>query len=538
MSTQSFPVLGGHDAPCDTAVASCRGSDENWIDLEYLYEDQTGVAGAAYVVQEPNGGRHGGNILAEGFLDAKGQAHVPLPVGIRQVEIYFHDDPDGEPYVDPQTPSTEEPEPGFLQRLWDGACEAASFVGGVLAGDFNENPSVAQIIVNTILTMIPVIDQLADARDVIANLKKLLWERRWDEWAVWLGIFLCMIGLIPTLGSLAKGIIRVALKRASKLADLLGVFNFFKKGNGIRWLRDFARDLPTRHARAAAAKLGELLDRALEYLRKARDGWFVRGYVKETIDYVTDSIEQARGLVQGKFEEVASVVSRRIIQALDDALSPIIPSSVKRRVRWRQWAQRPPHSNPSLRPTAFDNYDWESFRTGRHGQIDLENLSLQDQEMYDALARQGRNEAQIKELLESSTGASGRTAMEPGDKLYGFVSEEAAGFKNAENPYWVTEADYQQLKADHYHDGVWDRYGVKQTLALPCHNRADALVEAEVTQPHQALRSEIGQADERLQYFNQDGSAATEEFINRMPGGGWQTTPDPNSIQIIGSGGN
>jgi hypothetical protein len=121
MSKSLFPDLGGSDLPADSTVMPCPKAITNWIDLEYLCADGTGVAGAAYVVQIPNSGRVGGSVLAQGILDSKCQARASLPVGIEGVEVYFHDDPNGEPYSDPNAGSpVQEPEPGFFDRLWDG----------------------------------------------------------------------------------------------------------------------------------------------------------------------------------------------------------------------------------------------------------------------------------------------------------------------------------------------------------------------------------------------------------------------------------
>jgi hypothetical protein len=342
MSESLFPYLGGADYPADSTVIPCPKAVTNWIDLEYLYADGTGVAGAAYVVQMPNGGQVGGRVLAQGILDSKGQARACLPVGIENVEVYFHKDPEGEPYSDPDAGRpVKEPEPGFFERIWNGISDGAEWVGGMLAGDFKEDPSTAQIIVNTIVTMIPVVDQVGDARDIVANLKKLIWDRRWNEAAVWLGVLLCLIGLIPELGSLAKGIIKVVLRNASKLADLLAVFNFFKKGHGVHWLREFAQKLPNEHATAAANKLKELLERAASYLRGARERWLTSRYVKPSIDRILSNIEEVKKLAPQKLREAAESITNKIEQAIDEGMERVMPSGVKRKLRRRQVKENP-----------------------------------------------------------------------------------------------------------------------------------------------------------------------------------------------------
>jgi hypothetical protein len=334
MSEALFPDLGGTDRPIDSTVVPCPLA--NWIDLEYLYADGTGVAGASYVVQRPNDGQVGGSVLAEGVLDSKGRARAVLPVGIEGVEVYFHNDPVGEPYYEQYADRpVQEPEPGFFQRLWDGIVDGAKYVGGALAGDFVDDPSTGQIVINTIVTMIPGIDQIGDIRDIAANLKKLIWDRRWNEAAVWLGVLLCLIGLIPALGSLAKGIIKVVLRKAPKLDELLAVFNSFTKGNGVRWLREFAQKLPAEHATAAARKLEELLNRAAAYLKEKRDSWLTPSSLKPAIDRMLQNIEEVKKVAQQKLKEAAEYVSQQIKKALGDK-PEVKPGQGKGEVKTRQ----------------------------------------------------------------------------------------------------------------------------------------------------------------------------------------------------------
>lgn len=74
-------------------------------------------------------------------------------------------------------------------------------------GDFNEDRSTKQILVDAGISMIPLVDQLCDIRDLIANCKKLIKEYK-DTWA-WVALALTLIGLFPTLGSLVKGVLKI-----------------------------------------------------------------------------------------------------------------------------------------------------------------------------------------------------------------------------------------------------------------------------------------------------------------------------------------
>lgn len=74
-------------------------------------------------------------------------------------------------------------------------------------GDWNEDRSTAQILVDAGISMIPLVDQLCDIRDLIANCKKLFHDPK-DKLA-WLALALTLIGLFPSLGSLVKGVLKI-----------------------------------------------------------------------------------------------------------------------------------------------------------------------------------------------------------------------------------------------------------------------------------------------------------------------------------------
>lgn len=74
-------------------------------------------------------------------------------------------------------------------------------------GDFNDNRSTGQIVVDAAISMIPLVDQVCDVRDLIANCKKLRQDPS-DTWA-WVALALTLIGLIPFLGSFLKGVLKV-----------------------------------------------------------------------------------------------------------------------------------------------------------------------------------------------------------------------------------------------------------------------------------------------------------------------------------------
>lgn len=74
-------------------------------------------------------------------------------------------------------------------------------------GDFNEGRSTSQILVDAGISMIPLVDQVCDIRDLVANCRRLNRDYA-DTWG-WVALVLTLIGLFPTLGSLVKGILKI-----------------------------------------------------------------------------------------------------------------------------------------------------------------------------------------------------------------------------------------------------------------------------------------------------------------------------------------
>ncbi|PHV13173.1 hypothetical protein [Chitinimonas sp. BJB300] len=84
---------------------------------------------------------------------------------------------------------------------------AAEWIWEVLQGDFYDDQTTAQVITGTVISMIPLVDQICDVRDVVANCNKINQDS--SNKVTWLALGLTLIGLIPLLGSLFKGCAKV-----------------------------------------------------------------------------------------------------------------------------------------------------------------------------------------------------------------------------------------------------------------------------------------------------------------------------------------
>jgi hypothetical protein len=104
----------------------------------------------------------------------------------------------------------------WVRSLKQDLSAAAEWIWVVLQGDFAEEQTTAQTVTGTIISMIPFVDQICDVRDVVANCKKIH-EDASNKWS-WVALVLTLIGLFPTLGSLAKGCFKVMFAYGRKSA--------------------------------------------------------------------------------------------------------------------------------------------------------------------------------------------------------------------------------------------------------------------------------------------------------------------------------
>jgi hypothetical protein len=95
----------------------------------------------------------------------------------------------------------------WYDELTDRTKASGEWLWQTLQGDFNEQQTTGQIVTGTVISMIPLVDQLCDVRDLIANCKKIK-EDDSNTWS-WICLGLTLVGCFPVLGSLTKGSLKV-----------------------------------------------------------------------------------------------------------------------------------------------------------------------------------------------------------------------------------------------------------------------------------------------------------------------------------------
>ncbi|MGR5096717.1 PAAR-like domain-containing protein [Vibrio maritimus] len=246
MNKANTMCLGGAQNPSVSVNEDQEGTYT--VDLFLSYSDGDPVQEATYKLVDQNGA------VFEGELGKDGKASVS---GVAPGEFEVEYGEDNREFI-PNLPTKTNPnfnpqanaqllievakkgEIGFWENAWKRMSGTANWVWGVILGDFNEDSSVEQIIANTALTMIPVVDQVADVRDLSANVMTLMSKEERDKSENWLALSLTLIGCIPTFGSAVKGACKVALKggKATSKDSLLAVMRGLGKGDPEKFLRN------------------------------------------------------------------------------------------------------------------------------------------------------------------------------------------------------------------------------------------------------------------------------------------------------------
>ena len=94
-------------------------------------------------------------------------------------------------------------EKSFWNTLW-----------GALQGEYNEDPTGMEILIDMGINFIPGVGQVCDARDITACLKKLVIDRRVNEVMIWVTLLLTAIGCVPYAGDVIKAGCKAIIKGA------------------------------------------------------------------------------------------------------------------------------------------------------------------------------------------------------------------------------------------------------------------------------------------------------------------------------------
>jgi hypothetical protein len=294
---------------------------KNWIELVYKYNSCRAVSGAAYEIFNAQNNQS----LASGCLDNMGFVRIEnLPNSVTNVRFQFSSDP--KPY---EIFPGYKPMPHYFTaestvvKTEDGTVvSVAKWVGVALAGDFADDQSFGQIAFGTVVTLIPVVDQVGDVRDIVANLHRLTFRGQYNEFSPWFSLVVTLLGCIPEIGSIVKGIVKeiwLAIKTGAKklpLKRLIELLNFVGEGNVVRFLREFLSKLHG-HGQDAAKKIAMLLDALKTKLEDLRKVSFSKA--EKMLDEVLENINKAFKVLPDMVRKVIEWIATHLKNTLDEA---------------------------------------------------------------------------------------------------------------------------------------------------------------------------------------------------------------------------
>lgn len=207
-------------------------------------------------------------------------------------------------------------------------------------GDFSQDRSTGQIAFDAAISMVPLVDQICDVRDLIANCKAIAQSK--DEESTlwnWVALVLTLIGLFPSLGSLVKGVLKIFFLFVRKHgghkvgeavdAAMTWVITFLRRPNVQRYLRLKKIDEvfkwladQIRVVRGVVNK-GQILaafDKAIKVMQGLLEKvtWIpvVGAKAKATIEMVQSVRKQADKMIGPAIQPVQEILDR-IIQRLE-----------------------------------------------------------------------------------------------------------------------------------------------------------------------------------------------------------------------------
>lgn len=322
------------------AVQTCP--NRNWIELIYKYDSRRAVSYAGYEIFDENTNQS----LVCGKLNNLGFTRVEnIPNKVTNVKFLFTSDPKEyepfpgyKPFAHHLTPETKE-----IKEEDGTVVSVAKWLGGALAGDFVDDQSFGQIAFGTVVTMIPVVDQVGDVRDIIANLHKLTFQGKYNEFSPWFSLVVTVIGCVPEIGTAIKGVVKSIYKWLEKgakklpLKRLMRLMNSVGEGNVIRFLREFLGNL-AEHSQKAIKKILDIIESVQTKLRRAKH--FAFNKVEQTIEKILKQFEEVYKLTPDMVKKVFDWIGTNLKNTLDEVEDFMMRGTTRMRNGVRQLKEK------------------------------------------------------------------------------------------------------------------------------------------------------------------------------------------------------
>ncbi|WOB07042.1 hypothetical protein [Piscinibacter gummiphilus] len=195
------------------------------------------------------------------------------------------------------------------------AKQKANWVWEALQGDFNPNRSAGQVGFDTVVCLIPGVDTIMDIRDLIANIIAIVAAP--TNGMAWFNLVLTLIGFVPELGSVVKGVVKIVFVK-------------------LRPLLKSADDLT--HASKMVKHMDEAIDAAMpsivQYLNHPKVQKFLTTTgVPDVIKWTAKSIRELVSKIDPATLKAAFNEKAESLKSILQYLRPLLPASAGPKIK-------------------------------------------------------------------------------------------------------------------------------------------------------------------------------------------------------------
>jgi hypothetical protein len=247
-----------------------------------------------------------------------------------------------------------------------------------IQGDFNEDRSTGQVAFDAAVSMVPLVDQVCDLRDLIANCRSIATSKPDDDnsWK-YVALALTLIGFFPVLGSALKGVLKInflfirryGLKHVDKALDasMTWIITYLRRPEVQRYLKArkvdevftwLAKAVRALQGRVNTGALIKAFDEAIQTLKSllGKVTWVpkvgdkaqatinmlerVRAQARAPLDAVNDQIKEILLKIAAKLDQQALLVRHGIVNMNNVHFRGVLPES--RAVTLMKRADPPP----------------------------------------------------------------------------------------------------------------------------------------------------------------------------------------------------
>lgn len=247
-----------------------------------------------------------------------------------------------------------------------------------IQGDFNDDRSTGQIAFDAAVSMVPLVDQVCDLRDLVANCRAISVSKEGDDntWK-YVALALTLIGFFPVLGSALKGVLKICFvfvrKHGLKHLDdgldaaMTWVITYLRKPEVQRYLRErkvdevfswLSKAVKELQARVSTGALLKAFDEAIALLKGllGKVTWLpavgskaqatidmlerVRAKARAPLDQVNDLLHQILSKIAFKLDRQSLLVRHGIVNMTNVHFRGVLPEA--RAVTLMKRADPPP----------------------------------------------------------------------------------------------------------------------------------------------------------------------------------------------------